>query len=101
VTKAREFICENDGATRTRKLCRSCALYNAAVAGAETAAQRFAESVDPRAKRAWVNQYGIFAYVDGVSVQLGSAEEAAPFDQLTTSAVAAARRLLDAATEEA
>lgn len=49
------------------------------------AAARIAEDRHPgRAERAWLNRYGVFAFVDGIAIQIGSAKEAAPFCKLTT-----------------
>lgn len=45
-----------------------------------------ATSRRPEATGAWLNQFGIFAWVDGVVRQLGTKAEAAPFVALTTAA---------------
>ena len=66
--------------------CPSCELYNAAVAGQKAAADSIARSRQPKAKDAWLNEYGVFAWVGGVVLQLGAPEEAAPFVALTRAA---------------
>ncbi len=66
--------------------CPSCELYNAAVAGMKAAADSIARSRRPTAKDAWLNEYGIFARVDGVTMQLGTPAESAPFVALTGAA---------------
>ena len=66
--------------------CPSCELYNAAVAALKAAAGSIARNRQPKAKDAWLNEYGVFAWVDGVVMQLGAPEEAAPFNALTGAA---------------
>jgi hypothetical protein len=80
------MICESCNTELFRGVCPSCDLYDAAVAAQRAAAEWIARSKNPRAERAWLNQYGVFAFVDGVAAQLASAEEAAPFAALTTQA---------------
>ena len=63
--------------------CDACDLYNAAVAAQKAAAQSVALSFDDGATDAWLNQYGVFAWVDGVTMQVGTPEQAAPFVALT------------------
>jgi hypothetical protein len=72
-----------------REVCSSCELYNTAVAAQKAAAHDLATRRYPDAKDAWLNEHGVFARVDGIAIQLGSPEEAAPFVALT----AAARRV--------
>ena len=73
--------CEHCGRTeRPDGSCAACELHQAAVLGVEVAVKKLALSRNPRVNgSAWVNRYGIFALVDGVTVQIGSSEEAAPF----------------------
>jgi len=66
--------------------CPSCELYNAAVAGLKAAADSIARNRQPKAKDAWLNEYGVFAWVDGVVMQLAAPEETAPFVALTKAA---------------
>jgi hypothetical protein len=66
--------------------CPSCELYNAAVAALKAAAESIARNRQPKAKDAWLNEYGVFAWVDGVVTQLGAPEETAPFVALTKAA---------------
>jgi len=63
--------------------CPSCNLYNAAVRAQQAAAKQIAEDFNPRADRAWLNEHGVFAYLDGVTVQPGTPAMAAPFVALT------------------
>lgn len=84
--RPRTWKCERDGQTVTDGYCPSCELYSAAVHAQKTAAQHIASEKVPGARDAWLNEYGVFAYVDGVSVQVGTPEEAAPFDQMTNAA---------------
>jgi len=86
-SRSRTWKCERDGNTVTNGYCPSCELYNAAVHAQRTAAQYIAKQKAPGAKRAWLNAYGVFAWVDGVAVQLGTPEEAAPFSGLTTATI--------------
>lgn len=72
-------------------VCRSCEAYNAAVAAQQSAATAFAKARRPEAEGAWLNEYGIGAFVDGVAMFLGTAEEAAPFVALTSAARDVAR----------
>jgi hypothetical protein len=67
--------------------CAACELYNAAVAAQQAAAAHLAKTRKPRASSAWLNRFGIFAWVEGVAVQLGTAEEAAVFMRLTSDAL--------------
>lgn len=63
--------------------CDSCDLYNAAVAAQKAAAQHIAISFDDDAKDAWLNEYGVFAWVNGVVQQVGTPEQSAPFVALS------------------
>jgi hypothetical protein len=45
----------------------------------------------PDAERAWLNAHGVFAYVEGVCVQVAPEAHAAPFVALTSAARAAVR----------
>lgn len=99
--KMRQPPCEQCGQQLVDNVCLSgCLLYNAAVTAAKVAAQHIASARLPGARDAYLNEYGIFAWVflpkpgksrsksdPGVLVQIGSAEEAAPFDRLTTVAI--------------
>jgi hypothetical protein len=82
-SKVRTWTCERDGQTVTDRYCPSCELYNAAVHAQQEAARYIATSKVSAAAGAWLNEYGVFAWVDGKTVQLGSKEEAAPFAALT------------------
>ncbi len=62
--------------------CPSCILYNAAVAAEKAAAESLAKAFDWRAKDAWLNQFGVFAFVNGKTVQVAGPKVAAPFDRL-------------------
>jgi hypothetical protein len=76
--------------------CPSCNLYNAAVHAQKAAAEHIAKTADSTATGAWLNEYGVFAWVDckdsghpdvkRVCTQLGTPEEAAPFAALTGAA---------------
>jgi hypothetical protein len=83
-----EFCCTTlvKRASTGDRHCPSCELYNAAVAGLKAAADSIARNRQPKAKDAWLNEYGVFAWVDGVVMQLGSPEETAPFVALTKAA---------------
>lgn len=70
----------------TREVCPSCELYNAAVDAQRRAATAIAKSRRPTATDAWINPHGVFAWVGGIAMQVGTAEEAAPFAELTTRA---------------
>jgi len=68
--------------------CPSCTLYNAAVAAQKAAAACIAKAFDPTATDAWLNEYGVFAWINSpaghrVCDQVGTKEEAAPFVALT------------------
>ena len=67
--------------------CRSCELYNAAVAAMNAAARSIANAseCDPLSP-AWLNEYGIFGWRDGVLREVGTPEEAALFSGLTQAA---------------
>jgi hypothetical protein len=78
--------CELCGYEVTRALCPSCELYNAAVAAQNAAAKAIARARQPHAINAFLNEHGVFAYLDGGCIQLATAEEAAPFAALTTAA---------------
>jgi hypothetical protein len=72
---------------RDHRSCPSCELYNAAVEAQQAAAHSLAM---PRSKckprdRAWLNEFGAFVQTD-TTVQVATAEEVAPFAQLTTRA---------------
>lgn len=64
--------------------CLSCGLYNAAVEAQQAAAKRIALDFHPSAKDAWLNEYGVFADVEGIKRQVGTPEQAAPFVALTS-----------------
>lgn len=66
--------------------CPSCELYNGAVAAQQAAAKSISEDRFPGSERPWLNQYGIFAFLNGRTIEVGTAEEAAPFAALTTAA---------------
>lgn len=66
--------------------CPSCDLYNAAVRAQQAAAKEIASAYHVRAKDAWLNQYGVFADIDGIKRQIGTPEQAAPFAALTAAA---------------
>lgn len=66
--------------------CPACELYNDAVRAQKRAAQSFAKRFSRYARRAWLNEHGIFAFIHGKAVQIGRREEAAPFVALTTAA---------------
>ena len=73
---------------RRRRYCPSCEMYNAAVEAQQRAAQALAKVHDCDVNgRAWLNEYGVFAYRDGVCVQIGTPEMAAPFVALTSAAL--------------
>ena len=83
--------CEGCGTAHPRKeRCPSCDLYNAAVTAQNAAALEIARNYHPHARDAWLNEHGIFAWIDGVTVQVGSKEQAAPFTAMTS----AARRVI-------
>ena len=63
--------------------CGSCALYNAAVAAQRAAAMSVAKAFNPRCTKPWLNDHGIFAWIDGHTVRVGTAAMAAPFVALT------------------
>lgn len=63
--------------------CASCDLYNAAVDAQKAAAHSLATARHPNAKDAFLNEYGVMAWVGGVCKQVGSPDEAAPFARLT------------------
>lgn len=67
--------------------CPACELYSAAVAGQGAAAQRLASARFPDSERAWLNEYGVFAYLHGRCITVASAEEAKPFAALTSEAL--------------
>lgn len=67
--------------------CPACELYNAAVAGQRAAAQCLATDRFPGSKGAWLNEYGVFAFLHGRSVTVASAGEAKPFASLTSEAL--------------
>lgn len=69
---------------KTRNSACGCSLYNAGVAAQNAAAQSIADARHPGAQGAWLNEYGVFAVVNGVSQQVGTAQEAAPFVALTS-----------------
>ena len=88
-SRIRKWRCEYDGAEVVNGYCPSCELYNAGVHAQQAGASYLAKQKHPRAVHAWLNEYGVFAWVNGVSLQVGTPEEAAPFVELT----AAARRV--------
>jgi len=78
--------CDFCNTTLRADACPSCELYNAAVDAQRAAANRIARDYHPNAKDAWLNRYGVFAWIDGVTRQVGTPEQAAPFDALTGAA---------------
>lgn len=74
-----------------RETCPSCALYDAAVQAQHVAATAIAHRQYARASGAWLNEYGVFADINGIKMQVGTPEEAAPFVALT----GAARRVTE------
>lgn len=80
------MICEDCGIQLVGNVCPSCELYNAAVAAQHAAAESIAKSAHPDAERAWLNQYGVFAWVDGVSQEVAGPNVSAPFVALTQAA---------------
>ena len=79
--------CDFCGTDLIDNRCPSCDLYNAAVSAIQAAAQRIVRNRggDPK-EPCWVNEYGIFGWRDGKCVQMGTPEEAAPFEALTSAA---------------
>lgn len=76
--------CEHDGMALNRgERCPSCTLYNAAVTAINTAAKEIATAYDSRARDAWMNGHGVFAWIGDAIAQVGSPEQAAPFVALT------------------
>ena len=69
---------------RLRLVCRSCQTYYAAVAAQQAAAVALATTRRESATGAWLNEHGVFAWVDGIVMQLGTKAEAAPFVALTS-----------------
>lgn len=67
--------------------CPACELYNAAVAAQGAAAQHLASDRFPGSERAWLNEFGVFAFLHGRSITVASAEEAKPFAALTSEAL--------------
>ena len=67
--------------------CPACELYNAAVAAQGAAAQHLASDRFPGSGRAWLNEYGAFAYLHGQCVTVASASETKPFAALTSEAL--------------
>lgn len=79
--------CEGCGVSHSpREACPSCNLYNAAVTAQNAAAQEIARNYDPSARDAWLNEHGVFAWIDDVTVQVGSFYEAQPFVRMTAAA---------------
>jgi hypothetical protein len=67
--------------------CPACELYNAAVAAQGAAARQLASDRFPRSERAWLNEFGVFAFLNGHSIEVASAAEAKPFAALTSEAL--------------
>ncbi len=83
--------CEHDGmALNKGERCPSCVLYNAAITAINAAASEIATAYDSRARDAWMNDHGIFAWIGDVTAQVGTPEQAAPFVAITS----AARRVI-------
>jgi hypothetical protein len=79
--------CPVCGVRPNRVGCPSCTLYDAAVEAGQIAARSIARARVPGMRRAWLNLHGIFAEdAAGTVRQIGTAEEAAPFANLTTEA---------------
>lgn len=89
------MICENCDTEMIDNRCPSCDLYDAAVVAQGMAAHEIATARFPGARNAWLNEHGIFAFVESCSVQVGTAEEAAPFAALTTACRAVHRKPKD------
>lgn len=85
----RTFPCDHcHNKARTRERCVCCERYNAAVAAQGAAALSIAQSrMKGKVDRAWLNEHGIFAEQNGRIRQIGTAEEAEPFHELTFEAV--------------
>lgn len=85
----RTFPCDHCyNKARTRDRCVCCERYNAAVAAQGAAALALAQArCTGKVTRAWLNEHGVFAEVRGRTLQIGTAEEAAPFHELTFEAV--------------
>lgn len=78
--------CSGCGHQVVNRRCDSCNLYNAAVAAQRAAASAIAKAIQPDARGAYLNEYGVFAWVGDRLMQLGTPEQAAPFASLTTAA---------------
>ena len=63
--------------------CPSCELYNAAVRAQKAAAMSIAKSINPRATGAYLNEYGVLAWVNGQCVFIAGPKVSAPFVALT------------------
>lgn len=75
--------CDSCGKPIDTRECPSCNLYNAAVEAQYAAAGKIARDYEYSAIYSWLNEYGVWARIDGVIVQVGSPEQAAPFVALT------------------
>lgn len=87
---AKDWQCDCGRRVSGRDTCPSCDLYNAAVHAQKAAAQRIAKDFDHRARDAWLNEHGVFAWIGASTAQVGTREQAAPFVALT----GAARRVI-------
>jgi hypothetical protein len=68
--------------------CPRCLLYNAAVAATRAAAAVIARGRYSKAEDAYMNEYGVLAWVDGVCDFVGGPWETAPFMALIKAALA-------------
>lgn len=80
------MTCETCATALDGNRCPSCEIYNAAVTAQNAAAQEIARNFDPDARDAWLNEHGIFAWVHGVTTQVGTPYEAEPFIKMVRSA---------------
>jgi hypothetical protein len=73
--------CHHCNVEMKKKRCPRCDLYNAACVAASAAAEYIAKRRHGKKhiEAPWLNVYGIYAYVDGINLQVGSADEAKPF----------------------
>ena len=81
--------CECGSKVATGNRCPSCVLYNAAVEAQKAAASYLAKEFHPRASRAWMNEHGVFAWLNGHTMQVAGPKVSAPFER----AITASRRV--------
>lgn len=62
--------------------CPRCVLCSAGISAVHAAALYLGKQLDPKCERAHMNEYGIFADVNGAYGQIGTPEMAAPFMEL-------------------